>query len=501
MVFFVQPLWGKTIAVQKGATADQINALIARAAPYSVLEFSEGEFRLAKPLLIERDHITLKGHASGKTVLRFAFEAGKGGDFIRIAGSGKLIANRFGKDARRGEKHFISRFDTSLKAGDHLYLERPNTLSYFEENNWQNLDLRTAISRSFREMITRVTRVEGKRVEIESEMAFGFTADRSTFQVINMREGVRLENLTFASALGKSDPLAFKNTYLEYHSTAAIRAFQTSGLVLENLTFIDVPSKAIALDRALAAKVDQIVIRGSHNKGIAGNGYGIELREVFNSDLTRLHITDVRHAVLFSSWHAEVGNLVHIEYTNRDINFHGSPDHSNTVLIDEMMLQYDEDVRGGKPRHAWRALSFGGKNHARTNFVGDNEISFKKAMGGWRMDILPASKSGSILDGRTGGDFLVGQEGNDRMTGGAGWDKFYSGGGKDIITDFSAGRYGDLLFVDERPKLSKTKEGVLVLYENTEVLLPGLSDPRELKDNIVICNRACVDEKLAKFER
>jgi hypothetical protein len=497
---FAAAAFGKTILIPSNADVNEINKLIANANNHSILQFPEGRFLLEGQLKIARDHVTLKGSETGKTILEFKFRDGVGDDFIRISGRGRSVIERLGVDTPKGARRFSAKFKHDLKPGDHVYLARSNTLAYFEENKWYNLNLKTALSRSFRETINLVTKTDDKRVLLKSALPFEFTTDQATWQKINMREGVRLEGMTITGSLGETDPLDFENNYPEFHSTAAIRAFQTSGLQLENLAFNDVPSKAIALDRSYQAKLDRIKIKGSHNKGIAGNGYGIELREVFDSDLTRLRIEDVRHAVLFSSWHAEVGNLVHIEYTNRDVNFHGSPDHSNTVLIDEMVLQYNENARGGRPRGAWRALSFGGKLHARANFIAHNDITFIKAVGGWRNDILPAATTGSILNGRKGDDFLIGNIGQDYFTGGEGRDWFVPGGNSDIVTDFETGEKGDVLLVDDEHQITQSDQGALVTVGDSTILLQGMKLKDLSPENIKLCNSACVEKRVAEFE-
>lgn len=492
--------FGKTISISPNTSIAEINALIETVEDHSVLEFPSGRLVLNGQLIIARDHITLTGSETGESVLQFKFPKNFGADFIQISGSGKSFINRLSADAVTGSKKLITKFGHDLKAGDHVYLARSNTLAYFDSNKWSNLNPDTAISRSFRETIGLVTKTDDKHVTLNTPLPFDFTASQATWQKINMRKGVRLKNITITGALGVPNPLNFQNNYPEFHSKAAIRAFQTSGLQLDNLRFKDVPSKAIAIDRSYDVKLDQIEINGSHNKGVAGNGYGIELREVFNSDLTRLHIKDVRHSVLFSSWHAEVGNLVHIEYTNRDINFHGSPDHSNTVLIDEMVLQYDENVRGGRPRHAWRALSFGGRLHARTNFIADNDISFVKATGGWRNDILPAASKGSYLNGRRGNDFLIGNKGPDYFIGGAGRDWFVPGGNRDVIADFQTGKKGDLLLLEAEYHIENVSDGALITVGEATILLQGVKLETMSPENILICNSACVRKRVEAFE-
>ena len=48
----------------------------------------------------------------------------------------------------------------------------------------------------------------------------------------------------------------------------------------------------------------------------------------------------MRHGVLFSSWHAEHDNVIMVSSTNRDINFHGSPDAGNVVRIERSVMEY-----------------------------------------------------------------------------------------------------------------------------------------------------------------
>ena len=180
------------------------------------------------------------------------------------------------------------------------------------------------------------------------------------------------------------------------------------------------------------------------------------MSEAFNNTFSGLDLLNGRHAFVLSAWNAESGNTVQINSTNRDINFHGSPDGGNTVTIDRAILQYDPAQNTSGLNDIWSLVSHGGTNHASVNFYTQNQITFKYAVGAGGKDDIRGTSGNDYLNGRggadklnggAGDDFIVGGLKRDVMTGGAGHDTFLLRKGDDLdkITDFKFGIDGDTL--------------------------------------------------------
>ncbi|MGI9355002.1 MAG: hypothetical protein ACR2PF_07565 [Rhizobiaceae bacterium] len=391
----------RSITILPGTPAASINALIESSEPGDRVMMREGVFNLDEALTIARDGVSMVGQGSGKTVLRFDIPAG---DFLSIQGGkrGKVI--KFAKNTKEGEAEITLNDARNLKAGDALYLYTPNTPAYIAQ--WQNVKWNEARDRPFRESIHRIAAIEGNRVSLITPLPFALTTSTAKAQKIVLRKNVQLSGFTITSKFGKASPTDFTNTLQAFNRVAAIRAHQTQGLGVGDIAITDAPSTAMLLESSIEAEIDGLTIRGAHNKGGGGNGYGVELREAFENTLRNLVVEDMRHAVIFSAWHAEARNSIHVTRTNRDINFHGSVDLDNTVVVNELTLSYAEDRSPSKRRNVWKVISAGGTNHALTDFLAVNTVSLKQAKGSWRDDVLVAANQ-AVLAGGFGKDRFV----------------------------------------------------------------------------------------------
>ncbi len=81
---------------------------------------------------------------------------------------------------------------------------------------------------------------------------------------------------------------------------------------------------------------------------------------------------------------------------------------------------------------------------------GDIFVNFENADGSEASDLLIGDDNANRLTGRAGFDLLDGGKGNDTLTGGADFDQFFfaTGYGRDVITDFVAGDFGELVVFD-----------------------------------------------------
>ena len=124
---------------------------------------------------------------------------------------------------------------------------------------------------------------------------------------------------------------------IDFRSAAAAKSIGdddngagTAGLKLFDVTSHDVPSLGVNVASSTKAQIDGITMTGAHNKGEGGNGYALQIRDVYDSSFTNLSDMDMRHSVVFASWTSAAGNFVHVSQTDRDINFHGGRDHARS---------------------------------------------------------------------------------------------------------------------------------------------------------------------------
>jgi len=405
----LSPVWGqlamaRDLVLTPSATSADINAALAQAKDGDRVTLSAGEFRLAAPLQITRNHVALVGAGSGRTTLRFLDETR---DFISV--QGRMVSKRHSLEASAKSK--ATRIELlanhGFAEGDMIYLQQANTPEWIAQNGWSNVSWKEAAKRPFRESLHRIVEVNGTRVSLASPLPFGLNADVATVQRVIPRKGVSVSGLTITGDLGKADSNDFTNTQPNASKRAALRVHYGLGFSGTDLAFENTPSTAVVLHSTIESNLDSVGIDGAHNKGGLGNGYGLELREAFNNRAGNLTIRNMRHAVIFSAWHAEAGNHIHVRHTNRDINFHGSIDHSNTVTIDEIALEFAPDRSRSKRRNVWPTISPGGTNHAKTDFLSVNTVAMKAAKGSWRDDVFVGSLVGGAFEGGFGKDTFV----------------------------------------------------------------------------------------------
>lgn len=459
------------IDIVVGTSAVDLNAMIAAAESGTIFQLAAGEHLFDQTILIARDDVSLFGNENGDTTIRFAFASGEEGNGIVVQGSPSTYVSTLPANAQAGDTVIELRNGHGFEAGDAIYLQQPNTQSYLDANGWTNVSMGEAEFRPFRESIHIVESVNGNTVTLASPLSYDLEAGEGRYYTIDLIEDVRIADLGITYALGATDAHDFGNTLSAFEGTSALLLDNTSSIELSGLTFTDVASTALNLSSTIGTTVDDISISGSHNKGGGGNGYGIELHEAFGNTLTGLTIMDMRHSLVLSAWHAEIGNTVEIVETNRDINLHGSPDHSNTISVVSAILDYDL-ANGGD---SWAILSSGGTNHAATDFSA-NDVTFGIGVGSNRNDTIIGNDSGSLLAGGfgydtlTGGssaDVLIGGTRRDTMTGGDGADTFLLVMGDDLdrITDFTFGTGGDTLIfsgnsaMDDADDLTITQNG------------------------------------------
>ncbi|MEZ5873264.1 MAG: hypothetical protein R3D32_15770 [Nitratireductor sp.] len=452
---------GSTIVVEVGTSAADLNALIASVPDGTTIILADGIHQFDQPIVVARDSISLTGQSETGTVLNFSLAAGSEASLIQVTGGAKTYVDTTKFDAAAGSTILETDAGHGLQVGDAVYLYMPNTQEYLDANGWSNVDWADADTRPFREFITTVTAVDGGTLTLADPLPFDFVAGETRIFSIDLLQDITLANFTVTNDLGEADHYNFVNTLDAYLGTSAIDLVGTEAITLSAITVIDAPSSAVTLRSSIHADVSDLYIDGSHNMGGGGNGYGIELAEAFNNSLTGLEIFNMRHSLVLSAWNAETGNIIEVLDTNRDINFHGSPDLGNEILVLHSVMDYQLalDASGGTQ---WAIVSDGGASFAQSDISGANNVRFVHAEGSGASDWIMGADSGCYLNGHGSNDTLVGGDGDDVIVGGLRRDIMTGGGGSDLfilqmgddldrITDFQFGTGGDTLVFSGNP--------------------------------------------------
>ncbi|CAN5190729.1 hypothetical protein BH10PSE7_BH10PSE7_12740 [soil metagenome] len=423
------------LVIHPGIDADDLNALIAAVPKGSTIILKDGVYNFDAPIVIERGDITLRGESETGTVLTFLFARGHEDNAVQVKGGEKVPGGTVTSAITAGSDTVTLSAGHGLSAGDTVCLQQANTRAYLNQNGWNSVSMSDAADRPFREAILVVKAVDGNKVTFETPVAYDMDANVATFSRLDPVANVTLSDFTITYGLGEANPNNFINELKAYDGLGAVYLDTTKDAVLERISVLNAASNGFIIADTIKLFADDLFVKGSHDKGGdgAGNGYGVELHGAMNNVLKNLEIYDTRHALVFSSWHAETGNVVGITATNRDVNFHGSPDKGNTVTVDRSVLTYDPDQNEGSEHGAWSIVSPGGSNHALTNFYADNTVSFAIGIGHERNDTVYAIDAGGYLAGNDGNDILVGRGGADTLIGGNGNDTLFGSGGGDSL--------------------------------------------------------------------
>ena len=419
------------IVVDPSITSAELQTLIDGAEPGTTIQLEAGTYTLDSTIYLNRDGVTLIGAGSDQTIIdasqltQEAFAVGDGA----LTGSYTLATA-----AAEGSTTLELSGSHSFEVGDYVYLERESTEAFYDEigdETWRNTDV------PLRTSIVEVIAVDGNTITLATGVHFDFDTVETTVYEISMVEDVTLGGFTVDYGLGTADPSNFENTLPEFDRDAVIQVDGTADLTIYDVTAHDVPSLGINFARSTGVTAEDITITGAHNKGAGGNGYAIQIRDVYDSSFTNLTDQDMRHSVVFASWTSSADNFVHVLSTDRDINFHGGRDHGNLVFVDQTIRDADSDIISPTVFVNTEGTHYGSVTDADANTV---KVGY--AVGSKRDDLIEGYDSGAWLDGQAGDDTLIGGAGNDVLIGGAGTDVIDGGGGEDIaVYDGSSASY------------------------------------------------------------
>lgn len=453
-----------TLTFTSRATADQINRAIRAAddGPLTVV-LKAGTYLLDAPIKILRDDVRLLGEGVGKTILKTASAGGDNAQAVQVySGAETAISTLKSSTVENGSTRIVLNNAAGLKAGQILKIEQENDAAYFKASGNTHLNVKTenADGHFLRQMLAEVVKVEGNAVTLKTATPYAFTGSDAKGATVakvtrpDLLTGIEIADFTVTSDLkGTPGKYDFTNRHAKYEDPSdntAVEITGVRGLKLHDVKTVNTASTAFSLDTSYGSRIDSLEATGSFNKGPDGNGYAFLIKTAFNNTLTNLVDRDMRHSVITGSFTAEHYNKIHVKSTNRDINFHGSADSENTIIVDRSTLEFDRLEGSKKAVQPGNALI-----HPRET-IEDNDVTFRYLKGSWAEDVVHGHDSGSKLygmqnhdelHGGKGRDLLDGGIGNDILSGGAGIDTFVfrRGYGQDKVLDFQPGKSGDVL--------------------------------------------------------
>lgn len=511
---------GQTIHIAAGTSAKQINAMIAAADvnQHLTVEFGAGEHWLNSQILIQRGDITVKGAGEGKTTFVADFPDGKVQNLIQIQGEDiRLDAGSNNGRWRPDQSEYIGNAAKGFALGDHELtvtstkgLSAGDHVMVFKQGNTIKHDGNDEFG-----TIAEIERIEGNTLIFKHSMAFGSNmlddgqslSDVKLYKM-DLLENVTVKDFSITYNIKPSDAFnPFNMSYEDLMNTTEFNFFpkyatggQTIGDVaygnhramvvsgtheanISNITMEGVGSHAFFFSGNLEMYGNELTVDGAYNKGVDGNGYGIEYDKTYYSDFLNLDITNVRHAVSANILGGNGYNNFHVEYTNSNLDFHGGRDQGNIYYVEnlEYKAHYLPKVVLGKLtgdiNYALGKTQFGVMDYRHENNAEENTVIFDKvtavnsvdnngsgrdadgdklaAFMNSNNDLLFASPNGGIINAGFGADILVSGKGNDVLSGGKNTlgathsdvFVFAKGSGHDVITDFE--RYDRIVVTKE----------------------------------------------------
>ena len=462
----VQAAQRVTINVAVGTSSAQLQQQIDAAPEGALIRLDAGTYRFTSTVVINRNGITLDG---GGAVTIIA-DAG-----LKAAPALQIGAKLFVEDtsapvaltatALTGSKHLQLATGHGVKVGDTVWIERPNDAALFThigDTQWrEDKPLRTSMA--------IVTAVNGNSVLLDRATTFDFASGTSSVEVIKTVSNVTLSGITFKGDLGPANPANFTNPVSDGDGAIMVVVNATRGSVLKDINIIDAASNGISIGKSLDAQFDDVSIKGAVNKGDGGNGYGLWLRDVYDSHFDGLTVLDTRHGVLFASYTSASGNAVHVSLTNRDINFHGGLDHGNTVVVDNSIRSGAEQAYLGSVSFVNPGTDYGAPTNAQAN-----PILFANVVGTVRADKVQAVATGANIATGAGNDTVYGGKGDDLIDGGTGNDRIFASGGDDRV---EGGMGSDTLVFHLKSTeaiFTRQAAGLLITTTNGAVLATGI---------------------------
>ncbi len=473
------------VDVPLGSTSAEIQSMIDISRSGTTFRLQEGTYHFDTPILINQDNVSLIG--AGRSLTTITIDSALGGrPAIQIGHEilKPVIDATFSlrSTARTGDTSIRLTSGHDLQVGEFIYLAEDNTPQFLDsigDEKWRK-------DNPLRIAMAEVTAVNGNTIVLDSPLTFDFDPAITTVQRRDVVSDNKLSGFTLIGPYGEADPGDFNNVVGSGKGHSMITLGGTTDAVISDLGILDGISHGVTIAGTTDLTMTDFFMDGTQNKGSGGNGYAIWVRDVFDSNFSNLHIVDTRHAILFGSYNTAGGNNVHISYTNRDVNFHGGRDRFNTVVVDQM-IRNEEEQR----YRAWATFYNQGEKYGAPTDPTTNPIEIRTLVATSRGDSVVSHSDGSAMWGMGGKDTIRSGAGDDYINGGSGSDEIYASDGHDTIDGDSnndtlifEGAIGDYTITTDGTALYFTHAGGRVRVTNIEDFEfadDSLSDRRLMK--------------------
>lgn len=416
---------GEHLYLSPGLSVQTVQSVIDSAPAGSTIHLAAGSYVFSETLVINRSDISLVGAGSEQTKI-IANPALGDAPVIQLGHplfkEVTDVTYDLAEPAPKGATSITLPAGHDVAAGDYLYLSQDNTAALFAEigdTQWQkDVDLRT--------FLVEVRGVSGEAVSLAAPLPFDFAPGLTDVEHRPVIEGNLLAGFTVQGGWGASDPSAFSNEAPEASGSTMILVAGTAQATLSDITVREAGSHGITIANSTGLEMESVTVDGAVNKGSGGEGYGIWIRDVFDSSFTDLTVLDTRHAVLFASYTSATGNTVEVTHTNRDINLHGGLDQDNSVLVKSSVRQGEETGYLAPVVFINEGESYGAPTDPEANTV-----EFQTVRGTVRAETVHADDSGVSFVLHGGPDTAVTGAGDDYVDLGTGHDTYIASAGED----------------------------------------------------------------------
>lgn len=420
------------ISVSSSISAAELQSIIDSAPAGATVYLTQGSYSFDQTVVIDRSDISVVGAGADKTTITLTGDAVAGGAFqIGSAIDETVLTNAttLGAAVAEGATTITLASTDGIEPGDYLWIETPNTAAYLA-----TLSTSTSTSSTWdgdkplRTSMVQVVSVSGNTVTLANGVAFDFSEGASVSEM-QVTENVTLGGFTVDSGLADPDPSVFENLDSDYDRSNVISVSASAHVTLRDIDVVNAPSNGFTFAQSIFLEGDDLSVNGAVNKGDGGNGYAFQLRALYDSNLDGLKAYDTRHAVLFASWTSEANNTITVAETNRDINFHGGPDHDNVVHVLNS-LRTDTEAGYMSPT---LFVNSSGTSYGSATDPAANTVTFHNVTGTNKAELLVADDTGAEFHARAGADTLVGGKGNDLLYADKGNDLIYASAGNDTV--------------------------------------------------------------------